>query len=373
LNWKKKRIIMNTDLRRLNMVVEDRDQAATKAFSEKVMRDVAGWLASLMACIGDRLGLFACLAQGEATSEELAERAQISERYAREWLGAMACAGYLDYDPTSKRFCLPPAHVPVLAQEDGLFFVGGLLQGTFGALPALGQLLAAFRSGEGVPMSAYSADAFEGMARLSNSWFENLLVQKWIPAMPAVQEKLMQGARMADIGCGQGRALLKLAQAYPKAHYCGYDIFAPHVERANADARAAGVADRVRFVQLDAAEGLPEQYDIITTFNMVHDAPDPLKLLQAIRQALAPGGHYICTEVDASDKLEENKGLHGTLFYCSSVLFCMPTSLAFQGAGLGTLGLPESRLREFCLKAGFRDLRRLPVEAPMNAFYDITA
>src|SRR5436853_178830 len=103
------------------------DQAKADAFVGKVLADTAGLAITVMSSIGDRLGLFKDLAQqGPATSEELAERAHVNERYAREWLSAMASAGYLEYDPATRRFTLPPEHIPVLAQEGGPVFFGGV-------------------------------------------------------------------------------------------------------------------------------------------------------------------------------------------------------------------------------------------------------
>src|ERR1051326_25454 len=134
-----------------------------------------------------------------------------------------------------------------------------------------------------------------------------------------------------------GRALIKLAQTYPNSRYVGYEVFAPFVARATENAQAAGVADRVRFQHLDVSEGLPEPYDVITTFDVVHDAVNPRGLLRAIHEGLKPGGRYVCLEINASDKLEENLGGVGSFFYSCSVLYCMTTSLAGHGEGLGTV------------------------------------
>lgn len=347
------------------------DQAKTEAFVGKVLTDVTSAMATVMASIGDRLGLFKELAQGPATSAELAERAHINERYAREWLSQMTSVGYLAYDPPSQRFTLPPEHAPVLAQEGGPFFLGAAFQLTIAEIGPYNQLIQAFRQGGGVPMEAYDPALWEGQARFSAGFFEHLLVPVWLAAMPEVQAKLERGALVADVGCGQGRALIKLAQTYPRSRYVGYDVFAPTVTTATASAQAAGVADRVRFEQRDVSEGLPEQYDVITTFDVVHDAVDPRQLLRVIREGLRPGGRYVCMEVNGSDRLEENIGLLGSLFYGVSVLYCMTTSLAHHGEGLGTLGLPETKLRELCVEAGWSSVRRVPIEVPFNTLYEI--
>ena len=348
------------------------DQAKVEAFTGKAMVDAASTVVTVMASIGDRLGLFKELAKGPATSEELAERAHVNERYAREWLSEMASAGYLTHQPASQRFTLPPEHLPVLAQEGGPFFLGGAYQLLMAQMGSYNQLVQAFQQGGGVPMEAYDPSIWEGMERFSAGMYEHLLVPVWLAAMPDVQAILESGALMADIGCGHGRALIKLAQTYPRSRYVGYDVFAPSIARATANAQAAGVADRVRFQQLDASEGLPERYDVITTFDVVHDAVNPRGLLRAIREGLQPGGRYVCMEFNGSDKLEENAGLVGSLFYGISVLYCMTTSLAGHGEGLGTLGLPESKLRALCTEVGFSAVQRVPIEDPFNVLYEIT-
>jgi SAM-dependent methyltransferase len=283
----------------------------------------------------------------------------------------MACSGYLEYDPSSGRFALPPEHAPALAQEAGPLFFGGVYQELLGALKPLDRLIVAFRQGGGVPQSAYDEDFWEGLERFTAAWFENHLVQEWIPAMPEVQAKLERGALVADVGCGRGRALIKLAQAFPSSRYVGYDAFEPTIARATRNARAAGVGDRVRFEQRDASKGLPEQYDVITTFDVVHDAVDPRGLLRAIRQALRSGGTYVCLDINCSDRLEENAGPLGALFHGFSLLYCLTTSLAGGGEGLGTVGLPESKLRELCAEVGFGSVRRVPLENPFNNLYEI--
>ncbi|HZT98704.1 MAG TPA: methyltransferase domain-containing protein [Ktedonobacteraceae bacterium] len=348
------------------------DQAKTEAFLGKVLGDTSGMTVTIMAAIGDRLGLFKNLSQGPATSTQLATQTNINERYAREWLSAMASAGYVEYDPTSGRFTLPPEHIPILAQESGPFFFGGLHQMLMGMAGPINKLVQAFQEGGGVAQADYDDNVWNGMERFTAGWFENLLIPVWIPAMPEVEARLVHGSLVADVGCGRGRALIKLAQSYPNSRYVGYDVFGPSIEQARKNAQAAGVADRVRFQQLDVSGGLPEQYDVITTFDVVHDAVNPRGLLRAIRNALRPDGRYVCLEINSSDKLEENAGPLGSFFYSVSVLYCMTTSLHGHGEGLGTTGLPESKVRELCAEAGFSNVRRVPLENPFNILYEVT-
>lgn len=291
----------------------------------------------------------------------------------------MACAGYLEYDPASSSFTLPPEHAQVLAQEYGPFFFGGIHQELVGTLGVLDQLEGAFRNGGGVPQSAYHDNFWCGLERATGAWFENLLLDVWIPAVPEVQAKLQNGAQMAnvcnvsDVGSGWGRALIKLAQAYPNSCYVGYDIYEPMIAVATANSEKAGVSDRVSFKHLDVVEGLPEQYDLITTFDVIHDMVDPRGALKAIRQALKPDGTYLLLDINCSDKLEGNFGPLGALFYSVSMLYCMTTSLANDGEGLGTCGLPPSKVQELCEEAGFSSVNQLPLENPFNILYEVKA
>ncbi len=348
------------------------DRAELDAFSDKVFRDLSGTYVTAMCILGDRLGLFKHLAAlGPATSAELAERAGINARYAQEWLSALACAGYIDYDPASRRFSLSPEHAAVLADEGGAFFVGG----DYEQLPALWGVLdpltTAFREGGGVPQSAYHESMARGMDRTAVVSYHHALVQKWIPALPDVQAALERGIEVADVGCGGGRALIRLAQAFPNSRCTGYDVFPPTVALARQNAEAAGVADRVRFEALDVSRGLPGQYDLITTFIVIHDAADPRSLLRAIRVALKPGGTYLCAETKAADTLEENAGPLGAYLFSTSVLYCMTVSLAEGGEGLGTAGMPPSKVRELCMEAGFSSVRLLPIDNPFKNIYEV--
>lgn len=348
------------------------NQKKTEAFTEKAVVDISAAYTTLMCVLGDRLGLFKDLAEnGPATSQDLAQRARISERYAREWLSGLSCAGYLEYHPKTHRFKLPPEHIPALVQEGGPLFVAGIYQSFSAELKNLDNLVDVFRKGGGVPQESYDENESAGMERMSAAWFENLLVQQWIPAVPDVKKKLEQGAVVADIGCGRGRALIKLAQAFPKSRYVGYDVYAPSIENAKANAAAARVEDKVSFRPSDVAKGLPEKYDLITTFDVIHDSVDPLRVLKSIREALKPAGTYLLLEFNCKDRLEQNIGPIGALVYGFSIMYCMTVSLANGGTGLGTAGLPESKVREICAEAGFRRVRRLPLKNPFNILYEV--
>ena len=350
------------------------DAAKVEAFVGKVLGDMAGLFAAKLATLGDRLGLWTDLhAHGPVTSEQFAARAGIAERYAREWLAGMHAADYLDYDPTTGVYTLPPEHVPALADEGGPLFFGGALQEIEGMSGIFDELCDAFRTGGGVPQTSYTDGFYEGLCRFTGSWFESHLIQSWVPALPDVQAKLVAGCDVADVGCGAGKALIKLAHAYPDSRYVGYDVHPAQVELARKNIADAGVADRVRVEVADASGGLPGTFDVITTFDVIHDAVDPAGLLRTIRAALRPDGRYVCLDINCSDKPEENVGPLGTVFYGFSVHYCMTTSLARGGAGLGTCGFNPKVVHEMCADAGFASVRRVEMDNPFNHLYEASA
>lgn len=350
------------------------DETKLEEFAERAVGDFSGMMTVALCHVGDRLGLFQDLHQnGPVTAAELAARSGVNERYAAEWLRGLAAPGYLDYDEATGRYALSPEHAMVLAVEGSPAFLGGGYQMFSGLFEPLGRIVQAFRDGGGVGQEAYGAEFWEGMERFTNGWFENFLLQEWIPSMPDVEAKLTAGCDYADIGCGSSRALLKLARAFPASRFAGYDLFPTQVERARANVEAAGLADRVRVEVADAGDGLPERYDVISTYDVVHDAVDPLGLLEGIRKSLKEDGIYICLDINCADRHEENEGPLAAMFYGFSVFYCMTTSLAHGGAGLGTCGLPEAKARELCAQAGFSQVRRVPMENPFNNLYEARA
>lgn len=339
------------------------EQAEVKLFLKKVVADTSGLAVTIMAALGDRLGLFKDLAtNGPASSAEFAKRTGIHERYAKEWLAGMTSAGYLEYNPLSQLFALPPAHEPVLAQEGGPFFLGGTHQMLLGMLKTVELLQKAFRTGNGIPMAAYDDNTWEGIERDMAGIYEAKLLKKWIPAMPDVQAMLESGVQVADVGCGSSRVLIMLAQAFPKSRYVGIDPFEPLIERARANAKAAGVSNLVSYKVLDTSIGIPDQYDLITTFNVIHEAFNPLGLLRAIRKSLRPGGRYVCVDVKCEEALEDNVGPLAALRYGFSLLYCMSTALAEGREALGTMGSHEAKMKQLCREAGFSDVRLIPLK-----------
>src|SRR5579872_1815008 len=218
------------------------DPAKAGAFTGRVLGDTAATTSTVLAALGDRLGLFKALAAGgPMTPAELALGTGTNERYVREWLAGMAAAGYLDRGDEADRYELPAEHAPTLADEPGPSFFGGVHQELLGTIMRYEQLLVAFRGGGGVELAQFPEDVQDGIARFTTMWHENLLTQVWLPSIPEAEALLARGADVADIGCGQGKALVKLVQTYPQSRYVGYDALASNIQKARANAAAAGV------------------------------------------------------------------------------------------------------------------------------------
>jgi SAM-dependent methyltransferase len=331
-------------------------------------------MASALVYIGDRNGLFVAMdGAGWVTPEDLAARTGQSARYLREWLSAMACSGHVEYDSDTRRFILPPEQAFCLANPDSPAYFSGL----FEMLPTwyrnAAKVAEAFKTGTGVPQREYGEEFWHGFERFTRAQFLNHLTQHWIPAIPGLDETLKAGARVADIGCGNGQAILIMAQTYAQSQFVGYDNYDLAVENARKRAAEAGVDGRVQYQLWDVAQGLPGAYDLITVFDTVHDMVDPVGALTAIRKALKPDGVLLWTEFNVSGDLTENLANPINLAkftYSASTLYCMTTSLAEGGAGIGTCMGPH-KAEELATEAGFSSFHRLPIEDPFTAVYEV--
>jgi SAM-dependent methyltransferase/predicted transcriptional regulator len=337
--------------------------------TETILGNFSAAMSTLACAVGDRVGLFKVLATGgPATSTELATRTGTDERCVRQWLSTLASGGYLEYEPEGERFALPTKHTALLVDDGGMLSLVGGFQLLLAFAGAADQIAESFFTGRGVPQLAYEPDLQRGMERMSAPWFEHLLVQHWLPSVPELLSRLQAGIRVADVGCGSGRSLITLAKTFPASEFTGYDVFGPALSRARKNAEHAGVSTRIRFVQLDVTHGIPDTYDLVTTFNSLHDIADQVAGLEAIRRTLTPDGSYLILESSCSDKLEENFGPLGTILYATSLFYSTPTSIANGGDGSGAI-LSEDMIHRLCTASGFY-VRRLSVTNPMHALYE---
>ncbi|ATB34152.1 methyltransferase domain-containing protein [Melittangium boletus] len=347
------------------------DREKVKGFAERVISDVGASMHGALSYLGDRLGIFKAMAgAGPMTARELAEKTKLSERYLLEWLNAMVAARYVDYQRDGAKYHLPPEHAAVLANEESPAFMGGFLQVTVPVVSMAPRIGEAFRDAKGVSYADYNPEMAEVFERISAPQFKHKLVPHWIPAMPHVYEKLQAGGRVLDVGCGSGVAALTLARAFPKSQVAGIDYHQGSIDRANANAKAEGLSDRVTF-SVENGTGLPaDSFDLITSFAVVHDSVDPLGLMTAARKALSPTGSYLLVEDNVSSHVEENINPLGRAVYSLSTLYCITVSMAYGGAALGG-AMGEGKTRELAEKAGFGSCQRLVVDDPFVALFEL--
>lgn len=354
------------------------DSDDLKQFQFRLFSTLSGAVTAAMVHLGDRLGLYEALAaaSGPLTSTELAVAAQCHERWVREWLYNQASAGLVAADSTLEpvRFSLTPAAVAVLASPDHEAFGMGMFHRLPRTMEALETMPESFRTGLGHDYDAHGCDGAIGMERSFQPWNQAHLVADVIPLLDGVDDALRTGIRAADVGCGAGGAVLLLAAAYPRSNFVGYDISRHALERA-AERLADTSLTNAHFVDpRDVALPTDGGLGFVTTFDCLHDMTDPAAVMTTIRQSLGDDGTWLLVDIKAFDTYAMNaeRNPMAPLMYGISVLSCLSSALSEpSGAGLGTLGLSESRAREMATEAGFSRFRRLPVEHAVNAFFEI--
>ncbi|MBL8126217.1 MAG: methyltransferase domain-containing protein [Chloroflexia bacterium] len=354
-----------------------------EALAEHIGQAVLGGLEALCIALGDQLGLYAALQQiGPATPAHLAAYAGADPRYIREWLEQQAMATILTCEnpeatPEERRFALPEGYGAVLTEPESLSGMAPLAQAFAGVVAPFPQLLAAFRTGAGVPYADYGEHMHIGQARANRASFTHLLAQEWIAAMPDIAARL-QGdppARVADIGVGQGWSSIALARAFPRAHIDGLDLDPASINAAQENAAAAGLTgERVAFHLRDAGDpALAGQYDLALAIECIHDMPRPVEVLQAMRRLVGPGGTVLIVDERVQDTYTPNGDPGERMMYAFSVLHCLPVGLVEQpSAGTGTV-MRRDIFRGYAEAAGYTAITELPVEHDTFRFYRLTA
>ena len=331
--------------------------------------------------LGDRLGYYRSLAtDGPATSTELAERTGTAERYAREWLEQQAVTGILEVDDADdaleRRFRLPLEYVTVLADPDSLTAMAPVAQIFAGCVKPLSAIVDAFRTGGGVPFEDYGDDLAEGQSGTTRPQFLHLLAQDWIPTMPDIHARLAarESARVADIGMGLGWSSIALARAFPNVVVDGFDLDAASVSAARTNAAEAGVADRVTFHHRDAGDPeLTGKYDFALAVESIHDMPNPVTVLAAMRRLVGDGGTVLVVDEKVADRFSAPGDDVERYMYGFSILHCLPAGMVEQpSAATGTV-MRSDTLREYARQAGYQSVDLLPIEHDFFRFYRLGA
>lgn len=349
-------------------------EAELGQFIKRVFDNLSGFVVSGMIALGHALGLYRALdGAGALSSEALAAKTGLHERWVREWLRGQAAAGLLEYDGAGG-FSLSAVGALVLANEQSPAFSAGGFVGLSAQIAVIDQLRDAFRTGIGLPYDAFGCDGARGIDGGFAPWFRTMLVPIALPQLDGVTAKLGAGALAADIGCGAGTAVIEMAKAFPRSEFHGYDISEHALTLAGEARRSAGV-ENAHFHDA-RREPLPEdgRFDFVTAFDCLHDMTQPQAMMNAVRRALKADGTWLIGEINAKPSFEENLAQNpmAALMYGFSILSCLSSSLSEPGgAGLGTLGLHEPLAREMTARAGFTRFTRHDFGNPINAYYEV--
>jgi SAM-dependent methyltransferase len=338
-------------------------------FLGRFVADLGATDAAGSVVIGHRLGLYRALAHAPATPNQLAERAQCHPRYVTEWLRGQAAGGYIGYEPATGEFSLSEEQAFCLADPHGPNVPAAFLI-ALGMLRAEPQITEAFRTGAGFGWHEHHEDVFVGCNAFYRPGYVAELVPHWIPALDGVEAKLTAGAQVADVGCGLGSSTVLLAQAYPQSSIVGSDYHAESIELARKAAAEAGVANRVTF-EVASAQTFPgTDYDLVMTFDCLHDMGDPVGAARHVREALAADGTWLLVEPFAADRVEDNFNPVGRLYYSASTFLCVPNGLSQPGGYALGAQAGEAAIRQLTTDAGFTRFRRA-AETPFNLVYEV--
>ncbi len=340
-------------------MTKELNQAQAEAFAEKMLDMLNGAALALMTSIGHRTGLFDIMATlPPSTSTQIAAAAGLHERYVREWLGAMVTAGVVEVDPATTRFILPAEHAAVLTRAAAADNMAVFAQ----YIALLGgvedDIVECFKQGGGVPYARYPR--FHAvMAEDSGQSVLSSLESHVLPLVPGLTDRLATGIRVLDVGCGSGHILNRLAELHPNSRFTGIDLSPEAIGTARAEASHKGLRN-VEYMVRDLSDfhetAEPEAFDVITTFDAVHDQARPLSVLRGIHRALKPNGVYLMQDIKGSSHVHNNI-THpiGTFLYTVSCMHCMTVSLAQGGDGLGAMW-GEEKTREYLQEAGFHSI-----------------
>jgi SAM-dependent methyltransferase len=342
------------------------DGDALMGFVFKAIDEVGASLNCALVVMGDRLGYYRTLAeQGPLTPNSLAHLTNTAEPYAREWLAAQAAGGYLGYDPETRTFSISPEVAMAMTDETSPAYLPGFFQIAYGTIRDANRIFDAATTGDGLGWHDHNSDVHVGCERFFRPGYLANLTSSWLPALDGVVDKLENGAKVADMGCGHGSSSVLMAQAYPASRIHGSDYHGASIDVARERAVEAGVADRTEFEVAGADAFSGNGFDLVTTFDALHDMGDPVGAARHVYDALADDGTWMVVEPAAGDHVEDNLTPVGRAYYGFSTLLCTPASLSQEvGLALGTQAGP-ARIRDVATTAGFSQFR-VATQTPLN-------
>ncbi len=345
------------------------DTKKLEQFLGQFVTDLGATVHAGMVVIGERLGLYKALAAGPLNAAELAAITRTDERYVSEWLASQAAGGYITYNAQTHKFGMTEEQALTLANEDGPAYLPGAFELALGSLAAVPRITELFRSGAGMGWGEHEDRVFHGCEKFFRPGYAANLISSWIPALDGVHDKLLRGAKVADVGCGKGASSILMAKAFPKSHIYGFDYHDKSVEAARESAKRQGIADRVTFEVAKAKEFPGKDYDFVAVFDCLHDMGDPVGAAAHVRTALSDDGSWMIVEPFANDDLQDNLNPVGRVYYSFSTLLCTPCSRSQEvGMCLGAQA-GEKRIQNVVNSAGFSRFRRA-TQTPFNLVYE---
>ena len=350
-------------------------QQKIELFAGQVVTDLAAAMAGVMTNLGHKLGLYRAMAEsGPINSDELAHRTSTNERSVREWLNGQVAGGYVRFDTNTNQYSLPPEHAFVLANSESPAFLPPAFDVAASLWHGEDKILAAFRSGKGMGWHEHDCRLFTGTEAFFRNGYRAHLTQTWIPSLNGIQERLVDGGHVADVGCGHGASAILMSQAFPKSTFVGIDYHESSIAVARERAKQAGVSDRIRFEVATprVLASSKEKFDLVCFMDSLHDMGDPLEAVSASRQAMARGGAMMLVEPFARDRSHENVGPVARMYYSASAALCTQNALS-QG-GRYSLGAQAgaTRLLAILKDAGFQTAR-VAMETPFNLILEARA
>ena len=344
------------------------DQDKLMDFLHKFVGDLGATMAAGNVLVGDRLGLYRVLAEHPMLPYELAERTGTATRYVDEWLRGQAAGGYVEYDPQTGAYSLTPEQAFALTDPDGAVFMPGAFELALGALRSDHKVTEAFRTGAGVGWHEHDEEVFSGCERFFRPGYAANLATSWLPALDGVEDKLRAGAKVADIGCGLGASTTLMAHAYPESSFTGSDYHEESIIQARK--RATGLNGQVKFEVASAQTFDGGPYDLVTSFDCLHDMGDPIGAARHIREMLAPDGTWMVVEPYAGSSVSDNLNPVGRVYYSFSTFLCVPNALSQDGGYSLGAQAGEEPIQRLAADAGYTRFRRV-AETPFNIVYEV--
>jgi ubiquinone/menaquinone biosynthesis C-methylase UbiE len=345
------------------------DQDKLNEFLGRFVGDLGATAAAASVVIGDDLGLYGALAQNPGRAGDLATRTGTDTRYITEWLRGQAAGGYVSYDPATDEYSLSEEQAFALANPDGAVHMPGAFRLALGAIEAVPVVTRNFRSGAGFGWGEQSRNVHVGCEEFFRPGYLANLTTSWIPALDGVEAKLRAGAKVADVGCGLAASTVLMAGEYPGSTFVASDLHAGSVDLARVKVKESGMADRITLEVAGAQTFTGSDYDLVATFDCLHDMGDPLGAARHIRDALAPDGTWLIVEPRAGDTVPENLNPVGRVYYSFSTLLCVPNALSQSGGYSLGAQAGEAAIRQVVTDAGFTRFRRA-AETPFNLVFE---